>query len=159
MAATDAFCICQAECYFPDVIYIHETESVGDQKCGHLLLTAMETSLLTVYISVSFSGGSAAQEMKRPLVTCWSCCSQSGCSVRITDVICAAFYKYNTLCVCVCVRVCVFQAYSLVDREVGYCQGSAFIVGLLLMQVMLKYFRIYNELFFPQKFSALCNPL
>ena len=28
-----------------------------------------------------------------------------------------------------------FQAYSLVDREVGYCQGSAFIVGLLLMQV------------------------
>ncbi|KQK84237.1 hypothetical protein AAES_50343 [Amazona aestiva] len=27
------------------------------------------------------------------------------------------------------------QAYSLVDREVGYCQGSAFIVGLLLMQV------------------------
>lgn len=31
-----------------------------------------------------------------------------------------------------------FQAYSLVDREVGYCQGSAFIVGLLLMQVMIK---------------------
>lgn len=29
----------------------------------------------------------------------------------------------------------LFQAYSLVDREVGYCQGSAFIVGLLLMQV------------------------
>uniref|UniRef100_A0A671EVK8 Ecotropic viral integration site 5 like n=1 Tax=Rhinolophus ferrumequinum TaxID=59479 RepID=A0A671EVK8_RHIFE len=27
------------------------------------------------------------------------------------------------------------QAYSLVDREVGYCQGSAFIVGLLLMQM------------------------
>nr|XP_054493930.1 ecotropic viral integration site 5 protein homolog isoform X11 [Agelaius phoeniceus] len=26
------------------------------------------------------------------------------------------------------------KAYSLVDREVGYCQGSAFIVGLLLMQ-------------------------
>ncbi|MBN3302012.1 EVI5L protein, partial [Amia calva] len=26
-------------------------------------------------------------------------------------------------------------AYSLVDREVGYCQGSAFIVGLLLMQM------------------------
>ena len=24
----------------------------------------------------------------------------------------------------------------MVDREVGYCQGSAFIVGLLLMQVM-----------------------
>ncbi|XP_071292383.1 ecotropic viral integration site 5 protein homolog isoform X2 [Agelaius tricolor] len=28
----------------------------------------------------------------------------------------------------------VMKAYSLVDREVGYCQGSAFIVGLLLMQ-------------------------
>ncbi|KAJ8363091.1 hypothetical protein SKAU_G00119220 [Synaphobranchus kaupii] len=27
------------------------------------------------------------------------------------------------------------DAYSLVDREVGYCQGSAFIVGLLLMQM------------------------
>ncbi|CAB1332123.1 unnamed protein product [Coregonus sp. 'balchen'] len=27
------------------------------------------------------------------------------------------------------------EAYSLVDREVGYCQGSAFIVGLLLMQM------------------------
>lgn len=27
------------------------------------------------------------------------------------------------------------QAYSLHDREVGYCQGSGFIVGLLLMQV------------------------
>ncbi|NXK84558.1 EVI5L protein, partial [Amazona guildingii] len=29
----------------------------------------------------------------------------------------------------------VMTAYSLVDREVGYCQGSAFIVGLLLMQM------------------------
>uniref|UniRef100_A0A8C6LCI9 Ecotropic viral integration site 5b n=1 Tax=Nothobranchius furzeri TaxID=105023 RepID=A0A8C6LCI9_NOTFU len=29
----------------------------------------------------------------------------------------------------------VMKAYSLVDREVGYCQGSAFIVGLLLMQM------------------------
>ena len=29
------------------------------------------------------------------------------------------------------------QAYSLHDREVGYCQGSGFIVGLLLMQVMV----------------------
>jgi hypothetical protein len=27
------------------------------------------------------------------------------------------------------------KAYSLHDREVGYCQGSAFIVGILLMQV------------------------
>ena len=31
----------------------------------------------------------------------------------------------------------VMKAYSLHDREVGYCQGSAFIVGLLLMQVLL----------------------
>ncbi|XP_013816810.1 ecotropic viral integration site 5 protein homolog isoform X4 [Apteryx mantelli] len=31
----------------------------------------------------------------------------------------------------------VMKAYSLVDREVGYCQGSAFIVGLLLMQEQL----------------------
>lgn len=31
----------------------------------------------------------------------------------------------------------LLQAYSLVDREVGYCQGSAFIVGLLLMQVII----------------------
>ena len=31
----------------------------------------------------------------------------------------------------------VIKAYSLYDREVGYCQGSGFIVGLLLMQVVL----------------------
>lgn len=31
----------------------------------------------------------------------------------------------------------VMKAYSLHDREVGYCQGSGFIVGLLLMQVKL----------------------
>lgn len=29
----------------------------------------------------------------------------------------------------------VMKAYSIHDREVGYCQGSGFIVGLLLMQV------------------------
>ncbi|KAM7305662.1 putative ecotropic viral integration site [Ixodes scapularis] len=29
----------------------------------------------------------------------------------------------------------VMKAYSLHDREVGYCQGSAFIVGLLLLQM------------------------
>ena len=29
----------------------------------------------------------------------------------------------------------VMKAYSIHDREVGYCQGTAFIVGLLLMQV------------------------
>lgn len=27
------------------------------------------------------------------------------------------------------------QAYSIYDREVGYCQGSCFVVGLLLMEV------------------------
>lgn len=37
--------------------------------------------------------------------------------------------------VCITLKHSLFQAYSLVDREVGYCQGSAFIVGLLLMQV------------------------
>lgn len=58
-----------------------------------------------------------------------------------------------------CVCVCVFQAYSLVDREVGYCQGSAFIVGLLLMQVMLKYFMIYNELFFFLKVQHMMSEL
>ncbi|VDQ09886.1 unnamed protein product, partial [Trichobilharzia regenti] len=29
----------------------------------------------------------------------------------------------------------VIKAYSIHDPEVGYCQGSAFIVGLLLMQL------------------------
>ena len=29
----------------------------------------------------------------------------------------------------------VLMAYSVYDKEVGYCQGSPFIVGLLLMQV------------------------
>lgn len=29
----------------------------------------------------------------------------------------------------------VIKAYSLHDREVGYCQGTAFVVGLLLLQV------------------------
>ncbi|EMP26897.1 EVI5-like protein [Chelonia mydas] len=37
--------------------------------------------------------------------------------------------------VCITLKHTLFQAYSLVDREVGYCQGSAFIVGLLLMQM------------------------
>ncbi|KAJ4448932.1 ecotropic viral integration site [Periplaneta americana] len=34
----------------------------------------------------------------------------------------------------------VMKAYSLHDREVGYCQGSGFIVGLLLMQVIFVVF-------------------
>ena len=32
---------------------------------------------------------------------------------------------------------CLIQAYSIWDKEVGYCQGSAFIVGILLMQVTI----------------------
>lgn len=36
----------------------------------------------------------------------------------------------------------VMKAYSLHDREVGYCQGSGFIVGLLLMQVNIYSTRI-----------------
>ncbi|NXA83091.1 EVI5 protein, partial [Thryothorus ludovicianus] len=42
----------------------------------------------------------------------------------------------------------VMKAYSLVDREVGYCQGSAFIVGLLLMQLLsvlsINYFLVFK---------------
>lgn len=34
---------------------------------------------------------------------------------------------------------CLIQAYSIWDKEVGYCQGSAFIVGILLMQVTVNY--------------------
>lgn len=30
----------------------------------------------------------------------------------------------------------VIKAYSIHDKEVGYCQGSAFIVGQLLLQVL-----------------------
>ena len=45
------------------------------------------------------------------------------------------------------VCVSVFQAYSLVDREVGYCQGSAFIVGLLLMQVAANYLEHFIHMF------------
>lgn len=29
----------------------------------------------------------------------------------------------------------ILKAYSIHDREVGYCQGSPFITGLLLMKV------------------------
>ena len=47
----------------------------------------------------------------------------------------------------------VMKAYSVHDREVGYCQGSAFIVGLLLMQmpeeesfaVLVKIMQEYRE--------------
>lgn len=36
----------------------------------------------------------------------------------------------------------VIKSYSIHDREVGYCQGSAFIVGQLLLQV--NKFNLYN---------------
>ena len=48
---------------------------------------------------------------------------------------------------CLCCRVCMYvciafspvctyvQAYSVYDREVGYCQGSPFIAGVLLLHV------------------------
>lgn len=55
----------------------------------------------------------------------------SGFSVRMSTALLPANTAHGKLCVCV-----FSQAYSLVDREVGYCQGSAFIVGLLLMQVI-----------------------
>lgn len=32
----------------------------------------------------------------------------------------------------------ILKAYSLYDKEVGYCQGSPFITGLLLMKVSYK---------------------
>lgn len=34
----------------------------------------------------------------------------------------------------------VLKAYSLLDKEVGYCQGLSFVVGLLLMHVRLDLF-------------------
>lgn len=40
---------------------------------------------------------------------------------------------------------------NLISREVGYCQGSAFIVGLLLMQVM-KFCLIQFETFLKLNF-------
>ena len=40
----------------------------------------------------------------------------------------------------------VMKAYSVHDREVGYCQGSAFIVGLLLMQVGKKTLLMKNNI-------------
>lgn len=35
--------------------------------------------------------------------------------------------------------ICHVKAYSLRDKDVGYCQGSGFIVGLLLMHVSTQY--------------------
>ena len=39
------------------------------------------------------------------------------------------------------------QAYSVYDKEVGYCQGSAFIVGILLMQVLHTSIKIQKLMF------------
>ena len=38
----------------------------------------------------------------------------------------------------------VIKAYSLHDPDVGYCQGTAFIVGQLLLLVCLLYIRLTN---------------
>lgn len=51
-----------------------------------------------------------------------------GCSL---SVLVNFDYDFSSVCL-------GFQAYSLHDREVGYCQGSGFIVGLLLMQVSIR---------------------
>lgn len=54
-------------------------------------------------------------------------------------------------------RDCLFnvmKAYSLVDREVGYCQGLCFIVGLLLMHVPEEdAFAIFCELMLNYRFG------
>ena len=50
----------------------------------------------------------------------------------------------------------VMKAYSIHDREVGYCQGTAFIVGLLLMQVrFLEKWAMTTSLPFNKNFSDL----
>ena len=48
---------------------------------------------------------------------------------------------------------CSSQAYSLHDREVGYCQGCGFITGLLLMQVSLTNF--FSNLSVDNRYSNL----
>lgn len=44
------------------------------------------------------------------------------------------------------------------DREVGYCQGSAFIVGLLLMQVIGISVQTHSENPKPQKPHRVISP-
>ena len=62
----------------------------------------------------------------------------------------------------------VMKAYSIHDREVGYCQGSAFIVGLLLMQgrassmlsCWLNRFRLYvNVKLLRQFFKSIADSI
>ncbi|XP_064649192.1 EVI5-like protein isoform X2 [Lineus longissimus] len=53
----------------------------------------------------------------------------------------------------------VMKAYSLIDREVGYCQGSGFIVGLLLMQMPEEEaFAVLVTLMFDYKLRDLFKP-
>lgn len=42
----------------------------------------------------------------------------------------------------------VIKAYSIHDKEVGYCQGSAFIVGQLLLQVNFTLFAYFFYWFY-----------
>merc|ERR1711976_1021592 len=47
----------------------------------------------------------------------------------------------------------VMKAYSLVDREGGYCQGTGFIAGLLLMHVPEEdAFAVFCELMISKRF-------
>ena len=61
-----------------------------------------------------------------------------GTILKVASRISQSVYKYISSSVYFFYRHLIavpvyFQAYSLHDREVGYCQGSGFIVGLLLM--------------------------
>lgn len=58
----------------------------------------------------------------------------------------------------------VIKAYSIHDKEVGYCQGSAFIVGQLLLQVcsqlfyleiITEKFRVHESMFYYSRKSFL----
>ncbi|VDO93298.1 unnamed protein product [Soboliphyme baturini] len=53
----------------------------------------------------------------------------------------------------------VMKAYSLHDREVGYCQGSAFVVGLLLLQMPEEEaFAVLIQLMEEYRFRELYKP-
>ena len=39
----------------------------------------------------------------------------------------------------------LLKAYSLIDAEVGYCQGISFVAGVLLMHVSIPYYRRYGN--------------
>lgn len=42
------------------------------------------------------------------------------------------------------INLSIFQAYSIYDKAVGYCQGSMFIAGMLLMKVKMRYNLLTN---------------